>query len=82
MLHPVTEDHEFVRSDGNVEVGSWVLPHCAWNSSALVLSLLTIDLLLSPDSFFDYFAWRHDYKDSVVSIRVPGGLKSKMVKGW
>ena len=33
-------------------------------------------------TFFDYFAWRHDYKDSVVTIRVPGGLKSKMSKNW
>ena len=33
-------------------------------------------------SFFDYFAWRHDYNNSVVSVRVPGGLKSKAAKGW
>ena len=34
-------------------------------------------------SFFDFFAWRHDYNNAVISIRMPGGgFKSKASKGW
>ncbi|KAG1670109.1 hypothetical protein FOA52_013685 [Chlamydomonas sp. UWO 241] len=33
-------------------------------------------------AFFDYWALRHDYNHSVVSIRVPGGLVSKASKNW
>mmetsp|Transcript_130 Transcript_130/g.427 ORF Transcript_130/g.427 Transcript_130/m.427 type:complete len:505 (+) Transcript_130:1226-2740(+) len=32
-------------------------------------------------SFFEYWAWRHDYAHSVVSIRT-GGFLSKAEKGW
>jgi DNA polymerase sigma len=36
------------------------------------------ELLLS---FFDYWAWRHDYNSSVLSIRI-GGTMSKKEKDW
>ena len=32
-------------------------------------------------SFFDYWAWRHDYPGAVVSIR-QGGLLTKASKNW
>ena len=33
-------------------------------------------------SFFDFFAFRHDYNNAVVTIRALGGFKSKASKGW
>ncbi|GAX84867.1 hypothetical protein CEUSTIGMA_g12288.t1 [Chlamydomonas eustigma] len=33
-------------------------------------------------AFFDYWAFRHDYPNMAVSIRIPGGLMTKAEKKW
>lgn len=65
------------------QVGPWHCEFCddvaALKSFGAANQETLAELLVA---FFDYWAWRHDYNSSVVSIRVPGGIISKASKNW